>query len=299
MPNQRVLVSCLDESQEYQHRQAEEAVAAGQRVGLDVDVVYCQGDIEREAKQIREAVQAESGRRPVAVMVHPVAVAGLEGLARATLGAGVGWISLEPAFYLETMQREFPDKLVALVTTDNQEVGRLQARLIRALLPDGGNIVHVEGPSLNPAAMGRREGLKEGLAGSKVTIVKTVTGDWSENGAEKAMAMWLRWGGKALPPALVAAQNDMMAAGARKAVRELKPDWTDVLFTGCDGLPGGGIRQVQQRLLAGTVVQPFSAGAAVELVARFLKGEKVPVSTQLPAQTYPSIEELERRAGTP
>lgn len=294
MANQRVLVSCLDENQEYQRMQAEEARRAGARVGLEVDVLYCQGDPVVQMTQIGEAVQADASR-PAAVVLHPVAVAGLEALARSTVRAGVGWVSLDPAFYLEAIQKEFPDKLVALVASDSREVGRLQARLVRALLPGGGSIVSVEGPSLSPAVMNRRDGLKEGLLGSRVTIAKSLTGDWTEASAERAMSFWLRVGARAARPALVAAQNDLMAAGARKAVLTLKPEWKDLLFTGCDGLPEGGVRLVREKVLAGTVVQALTAGTAVELAARSLRGEKVPATSYLAPRIHPSIEELERR----
>ena len=297
MATRTVLVSCLDEGQEFQRTEAEEAHKVGARLGLDVQTVYCQGDPVRQVKQIGEAVQAEESKRPVAVMLHPVAVSGLEGLARTTLRAGVGWISLEPAFYLETIQREFPDKLVVLVATDNKEVGRLQARLFRALLPGGGSVVSLEGPSLSAAAMDRRDGMKEGLAGSKVAIVKTLTGDWTEGSAERAVSFWLRMGKASPPPALVGAQNDLMAAGARKAIRELKPEWRDVLFTGVDGLPEGGIRQVREKLLAGTVVQPLMAGFGIEIVASWLRGEKVQPVMHAAPSIYPPVAELERRPG--
>ncbi len=294
MANKTVLVSCLDESQEFQRTDAEEARRAGAGLGLDVHIVYCHGDPVRQVKQIGEAVQAEASRRPVAIMLHPVAVSGLEGLARSTLRAGVGWISLEPAFYLETIQREFPDQLVALVATDNREVGRLQARLIRTLLPAGGSVISLEGPSLSSAVMDRRDGMKEALAGSNVTILRTLTGDWSEASGERAMSFWLRMGKAASTPALVASQNDLMAAGARKAIRQLKPDWDQVLFTGVDGLPEGGQRLVREGLLAGTVVQPLMAPAAIQLVARWVRGEK-DGEVSLPAPSlYPPLGELGR-----
>jgi len=36
---------------------------------------------------------------------------------------------------------------------------------------------------------------------------------------------------------LAGAQNDAMAIGARKAIAALHPDWVNLPFTGCDGLP--------------------------------------------------------------
>ena len=114
------------------------------------------------------------------------------------------------------MQREFPGKLVALVTTDNREMGRLQARLFRALLPGGGSVVYVEGPSLSPPVIHRREGMKEGLLGSQVEVVKTISGDWSEAGAEKVVTFWLRVGSRVIRPDLVGAQNDSHGCGGAK-----------------------------------------------------------------------------------
>ncbi len=297
MPNQRIFVSLLDETHEYQRLQAEEARSAASRAGLDVEVVYCKCDPILQMNQIAQAIEAEPTRRPVAVVLQPVMVAGLEALARSAVRAGVGWITVDAAFYLESIQREFPGKLVALVTCDNREIGRLQARLVRALLPRGGGVVYVEGPSLGAPTVSRRDGFKEALIGARASVIKTLTGDWTEASAEKAMSFWLRVGGKALRPALVCAQNDHMAVGARKAVRALRPEWEEVLFTGCDGLPQGGQRLVREKMLAGTVVQPATTGPSVEVAARWLRGEKVPATTFLPPRIYPAIEELERRAG--
>jgi ABC-type sugar transport system substrate-binding protein len=298
VPNQRVLLSCLYENLEYQRAQAEEARSAGLRVGLDVDVVCCEGNPVTQVKQIGGAVLAKDGGRPVAVVLHPVTASGLQGLVRETLRAGVGWISLDPASYLEAARREYPEALVAQVASDNREVGRLQARLFRALLPAGGTVVSIEGPSLSAAVSDRRDGLREGLVGSRVTIVKTLTADWSGDGAERVMSFWLRMSARGARPALVGAQNDLMAAGARKAVLALRPEWQDVLFTGVDGLPEGGQRQVREKALVATVVQPLTAGVGIELVARSLRGEKVPPTQLVPPRTYPSIEELERRFRT-
>ena len=181
--------------------------------------------------------------------------------------------------------------VVAQVASDNREVGRLQARLFRALLPAGGTVVSVEGPGLSAAVSDRRDGLREGLVGSRVSIVKTLTADWSGEGAERAMSFWLRLGSRGARPALVGAQNDLMAAGARKAVLALRPEWRDVLFTGVDGLPEGGQRQVREKALVATVVQPLTAGVGIELVARWLRGEKVPPTQLVAPRTYPSLEE--------
>jgi ribose transport system substrate-binding protein len=173
-------------------------------------------------------------------------------------------------------------------------MGRMQARICRALLPRGGSVVYIEGPPLAPAVVNRRDGLMEGLRGSRVEVVKTLAGDWNEESGERVTTLWLRVG-RAARPGLIASQNDIMAVGARKAIQAWKPEWLDVPIAGCDGLPEGGQRMVREKLLAATVIQPLAAVPAVELVARFLGGEQVPPSTILSPSTFPPIEELERK----
>jgi ABC-type sugar transport system substrate-binding protein len=290
----RVLVSLIDEAQEYQRLQAEDARAAGARGGLQVEVAYCGADPAVQVRHVTEAVRRPPGERPAAIVLQPAAVAGLEEAASAALAAGACWLSLDAAVYLDRLRRAFPGRVTAAVTVDNREMGRLQARLFRALLPRGGKVLYLEGPSMFPTTLRRREGVQEGLRGSGVEIVKTLTGDWSEASGERAIAFWLRLSERKLRPDLVGAQNDLMAAGARKAIQAIQPAWLDVPITGCDGVPGGGQRLVRERALAATVIQPPAAGAAVELAARALRGEAVPPITYLPLRTFPPIEQLVR-----
>jgi ABC-type sugar transport system substrate-binding protein len=292
----RVLVSLFDEGQEYQALQGSEARAVAQKVGLEAEVVFARRDSAVQLQQIEQAIQAPDERRPRAVIVQAISVPWVEPAARTALQAGIGWVSLDPAMYLAPLQRAHPGKLVAMLTADGREMGRFQARISRALLRRGGGIVCLEGPALSPPVVERREGMREELRGSGIEVVKTLYGDWSEASGEKAVALWLRLG-RAERPALIAAQNDAMAVGARKAIQAWKAEWMDVPITGCDGLPEGGQRLVRQGILAATVVQPTTTGAAMHLVARALRGEQVAPSTILPPHAFPSIEELRRRAG--
>ena len=136
------------------------------------------------------------------------------------------------------------------------------------------------------------------LRGSRVSLVRTLSADWTEAGAEWAVSSWLgSEEGQEVRPHLVAAQNDAMAMGARKAMQAHRPGWASLPVTGCDGLPDGGQRYVREGLLAATVVKPTTAGQGVDLVARSLRGEPVPPFLVLPPRSFPSLEELLGRAG--
>jgi len=296
-PRSRVLVSLVDDKQEFQRSQAAAARAVGLRAGLDVDVVFAEDYPVLQLQQIFRQLGAPADRRPAAVVAHSASALGLDGAARASVEAGIGWVLLsDTAPYLEKLRREFPDRLIASATVDNREAGRLQARLLRVLLPRGGSILTVEGPPDSAATGHRRLGLAEGLEGAPIEVVKALCGSWTADGAEQAVSLWLRLAARGRKPDAVAAQNDAMGLGARRALQAVRPQWADVPIIGCDGLPAGGQRLVHDRVLTATVVTGATAGPGVELVARWLRGEPVPPQTVIAPSPYPLLEELARRS---
>jgi ribose transport system substrate-binding protein len=93
---------------------------------------------------------------------------------------------------------------------------------------------------------------------------------------------------------LVAAQNDTMAVGARKAFQELptaaeRERWLNLPFLGCDGLPKTGQTWVRSGLLAATIFVPPNAGQALEMFvdafqnSRILPDRVLTVPVSIPA----------------
>jgi ribose transport system substrate-binding protein len=141
--------------------------------------------------------------------------------------------------------------------------------------------------------VGRLQGLEQGLAGSEVAVKTVLNGDWTPESASRAVTSWLRLKARGTVDIhLVAAQNDSMAAGARQAIEQLRPEWAALPFTGCDGLPSGGQKMVAQGRLAATIVKPTTTGPAIELATRRLKGEKVTPDLILHARSHPPLERL-------
>jgi ribose transport system substrate-binding protein len=99
---------------------------------------------------------------------------------------------------------------------------------------------------------------------------------------------------------LVAAQDDSMALGARKAFEEMEGEnrerWLRMPFLGCDGIPATGQLWVRQGLLAATVVIPPNADLAIEMLAKALQHGTQPVERTLTRPTsYPPMESLSAR----
>lgn len=289
----RVLLSLLTEQEELQQIQAEAARTAAVREGVDLEVTYAENNPILQLQQLYRAVNGPAERRPTAVVAHAVAMTGGEGVARTAVQAGIGWVLLgERAPFLDALHREHPSHLVACVYVDNEEVGRMQGRILRALLPSGGSVLCVDGPAMSGVAQNRRRGLETELAGSRVKTVKSVAADWTAAGAERAVASWVRQAADGARPGAIAAQNDEMAAGVARALAAVRPQWATIPITGCDGLPDFGVRLVRDRALAATIVIPPRGGLAVELVAKHMREEPVPYAAAVSPQIYPAIPQI-------
>ena len=294
----KVVVALLNADQEFQQLQAKDARETGARLKLDVEVAFAEGHAVVQIQQLFKHIHAPEADRPVALVVEAATGEGLERVARNATKAGIGWIVVNAqASYVDELRKAYPDLAIAMLGTDQGEVGRIQARQCRALVPAGGHVMCVQGPTDSAATIGRFEGLKEALgAGFEV---RGLNGDWTEAGGEKAVVSWLRLKtAEAFRPDVVACQNDSMALGARKALRVHRPEWSLVPFLGCDGMPEGGQKLVAEGVLAATVVTPSNTGPALEIVARWLRTKHVPPrEVLLSARSHPPEDRLRPKAG--
>jgi ribose transport system substrate-binding protein len=285
---------------EFQRFQAEDARSAAARQGFDLEVVFADNSAILQIQQLYKAIHRPAGQRVKAIVVETVVGEGLERVARAAAQAGIGWILINRRVsYLEELRRAHPALPIATVGTDQIEIGRIQARQFRVLVPaEQGAVLYVQGPADTSAARERLAGVQQGLAGSAIEL-RVLDGDWTEESGGRAVERWLRLRtSEGVRPALVGCQNDTMAVGAKKALEASKtrPDLAQLPLTGCDGLVEGGRRLVDQRQLAATVVTPSNTGPAIDLLARFLSTQQPPpAELQLSPASYPEIEELARR----
>ncbi len=277
--------------------QAAAAKKAATRAGFEIEVLFADSNAVMQIQQVFHFIHLSEAERPAAFLVEPVAGDGYERVARNAVRAGIGWLLMNSRVpYLASLRDDSPNLPISSVSTDQVEIGRIQARQFRALLPRGGALLYVQGPTDTTAATDRYQGLQEEIQGAGFDV-RLVEGDWTEAGGERAVTAWLRTpSNQNLLLDLIGCQNDSMAVGARRALHRHRPDWTHLLFTGCDGLPAGGQRLVGTGRLAATVVAPCNAGLAVELVTRFLdKHEPPPLVEILAPRSFPEIRELTAR----
>jgi ABC-type sugar transport system substrate-binding protein len=221
-------------------------------------------------------------------------------LARRIAEKGVGWITLNHGrgALVESLRTQFPHVPSAMVVIDNLELGRIQGQQLKTLLPGGGTVLCVRGNPFDSASRGRTQGLHQELLAGPIKIEET-DGLWRPDVAESAVYKWLTSPTRRLLPLrAVACQNDEMALAARQAVTRAavelgRPELRAVPIVGGDGLPGKGLRWVDDGKLTATVSVTLPARPAIELLARHWKtGAPLPVVTSLRPSSYPPVDRL-------
>jgi ABC-type sugar transport system substrate-binding protein len=274
---------------------ADTAAEAARRRGFALSTQFCENQAIEQIQSLYAALRLPEEQRPNAIFVMPVHDQSLERVARAAAGAGVAWICLHRATGdLAALRKQFPTVPIALVGPDQDEIGRLHGRQLLSLLPRGGHVLYVQGRHDNLSTQQRAAATREILQGSTVEITAVIDGDWTTAEAERSVSRWLRLIGPGTPVDAVVCQNDAMAIGARRALKEVaatlhRPELAQLPVFGCDGLPHVGRKLVDTGELAGTIILPSPAITAIDTLVQALETQKMPpVQVLLAPQAYPS-----------
>ncbi len=297
MPKLKILVSLTTNDNDYQIEQANSAEQASRKFGVDLQIVYADNDAINQSTQILKAIQGAPEDRPNAVVFEPVGGTALPQVARAATSSGIGWAVLNrDATYIPELRASSKSPVFS-VSSDHVEIGRIQGRQCAALLPRGGAVLYIQGPSENSAAKERTMGIQEvKLPNIHLTMLK---GQWTEESSQRAVRSWLKLStSQKAAIDLVAAQDDSMAIGARKAFQELPTEvererWLAIPYLGCDGLPKTGQSWVRSGLLTATIFIPPNTGQAIEMLVDALQtGKTLPERAITSASSVPPIEAL-------
>jgi ribose transport system substrate-binding protein len=296
----RFLLSLTNDDNDYQIEQASAARRAAVKFGIDLEIVNAKNDGILQSQQLLTSIQSSTNPRPDAILFEPAGSTALPQVARAAAAAGIGWVVLNrDADYLSELRRQYHVPVFA-ITSDHEEIGRIQGRQLAALLPGGGVVLYIQGPSESSAAKQRLFGTLD--AKPETVQLRVLKAQWTEASAHKMVSSWLRLStSRDNQIAAVCAQDDSMAMGARKAFEECFGDhrekWEKIPFLGCDGLPKTGEDWVRRNLLAATVYIPPNAGQAMELMMKSIgTGMQPPDRTFTPSKSIPAVEALHELA---
>jgi ribose transport system substrate-binding protein len=300
MKRPRFVLSLTTNDNDYQMEQAAAAQEAANRLKVDLEIIYADNDAIQQSQQLLKIIQSNSASHPDGILFEPVGGTGLPQVARAAAAAGIAWVVLNREVeYIADLRREFRLPIFA-VSSDHEEIGRIQGRQISALLPRGGSILLVQGPAESLAAKQRTTG----MYGTKPIglQVKLIKASWTEASSYKALSSWLKLSTSLQTPIdLLAAQDDSMAVGAKKAFQEItdkvaRDKFWNLPFLGIDGVRSTGQSWVKRGLLTSTVIVPTNADQGIEMLAHAVQTGTMPAPLTLTTpQSLPSIEELAKR----
>lgn len=295
MKKLRIVVS-LPNDNAYQHEQAVVAKSTGEHLGLDLQVIQANDDSITQSQQLLEIIQSRPENRPSAFLVEPVTATGLRRVAEAAVAEGIAWvISNSDVDYVKQL-RKSTRVPVFIVTQGQYEIGRLQGQQFAALLPQGGSVLYIEGPSMSSVAVQRHEGMES--AKPRNVQLATLRSKWSEEIAYQSAGAWLRLAtSRAEKFDLVAGQTHELALGARRAFQnidnpEQKKRWLEVPFIGI-GISSQVKPLVAGHVLAAAVVTSVTMDLALTLLARAIESQTQPPERSIVAvSSYPELEKL-------
>jgi len=296
--NLKFVVSLTTNDNDYQIEQAAAASEAASRLGVGIELLYAENDAILQSQQLLKIIQSKPESHPDGIIFEPVGGTAMPQVARAAAAAGIAWVILNREVdYLTDLRRNFKVPLFSL-SSDHEEIGRIQGRQVAALLPTGGSVLLIQGPGENLAAKQRTTGMYETKTSG--VQVKTMKANWTEASAHKAVSSWLKLS-TSQPSTLdaIVAQDDSMALGARKAFQEnsaSRDRWLAMPFLGIDGMPKTGQSFVRQGFLRATIIVPTNTDTAIEMLATALRtGTNPPEKTLTGAKSFPAIEELAKK----
>lgn len=293
------IILSLPSDTSYLHEQAEAARVAAERLGVELLVFHAQADPIIQSQQLLEILQSRSASLPDGIILEPASPTGLPQVAAAAVDAGIGWVvSNASVDYLEALRGKSKVP-VFTVSQDHVEIGRIQGRQMAALLPQGGSVLYLRGPSTNSLACKRTLGMESTKPGN--IQLKTLNMMWNEDSACNSISSWLRLSTvRAAGTQLISSQGSDFITAARKAFQahsenSEREKWLSVPHVGT-----GTLRQIKplvdKRVLHAAAVTSVTADTALEVLASALRsGSQPPERTFVPSSSYPSLPELAAR----
>ena len=291
MKKLKLLISLVTSENDYQREQARSVTEMADRLGAEAQIIYAEGDAINQSQQLLDAIQGTPESRPDAIVSHPAGT-GLSQVARAAVSKGIGWAVVNRDVDYLTELRVSGKVPAFCITVDQEEVGRIQARQIAALLPQGGLVLYIQGPSGNYSSEQRTIGVERAKADN--VQLRMLRGRFTEESGYHAVKSWLRLStSRQTQVDLVCAQNDNMAIGAKKALAEEGGRWADLAFIGCDASGPAGQDRVRRGILTASISLPTTAGLAVETFVRaFQTGVPPQELTVLKPVSFPPEKQL-------
>lgn len=232
----------------------------------DLDVEY-HSTADNSEDQIKD-IESFISRKVDLIVVAPNEEEALRPVIEKAYDAGIPVVLID--------RKANTDKYTAYVGGDNVEVGRLAAEHIIDKLPNGGNIIEIEGLASSSSSQERKQGFHEVIdKHPEIKIVANMVCDWQRKKAyDKMKAIGHTLAGEHVD--IVFAYNDRMAIGAYECYNENrnKIDQAKPLYIGVDALMNDtiGVGRIEDGTLDASFLYPTGGDKAIHTAACILNG---------------------------
>jgi ribose transport system substrate-binding protein len=238
---------------------ADVKAAAEKHPNLKVVFKDAQNDTLKQRAHVEEFVSAGVDL----IIISPKEAAPLTEPVAKAMDAGIPVIVLDRAL--------LGDKFTCFIGADNHKIGKAAGEWIKQKLGGKGKVVELTGLMTSIPGQDRKNGFREGIAGSEIEVIFEADMKWLEPDARKEMESALARFDKI---DLVYAHNDPGAHGAYLAAKAAGRE-KNILFVGVDALPHEGVAYVKQGILDATFQYPTGGAEAIEMALKILLGESV------------------------
>lgn len=187
-------------------------------------------------------------------------------------------------------------KLATYIGTDNTAAGKMAGQEMVKVLPQGGQIVAIGGTAGDVTSGARISGFRQGVKGSKLSVIQTVAANWDRQQALTAATTALN-----AHPNLAGffVANDDMALGVARAVANANKTGK-IKIISVDGITEA-LKAIKSGQLTATVSQyPYVIGKeGVEACEAAIAGKSLPKDVAAPVQLVTQSNAAEALAKTP
>lgn len=247
-------------------------VEQAESLGYEVIIYDGQNDASKQPSQVEDALQ----KGVSAIVINPGDEDSTANALKDAIAQNIPVVTVD--------RKVNVDGVLSYLVTDNTKGGVLSAEWLANKLPDGGNVIHIEGVMGTAPQRERGGGFLSVIdpaknPESKFTILDTVVGDFSMAPAEAAMSDLLA---KHDDIDAVFAQNDTMAVGVARAIETAGREKDGIIIIGFDGAQEA-YDLIKDGKMSVTAVQDFDfiGKEAVNFVDAYLKDGKKPESEVL------------------
>ena len=225
------------------------------------------GDIATQETDIRDLVAAGVDY----LIAAPLESNGLQGALQEAMENDIPVILVDRAIEGETGTH-----YTTAIMSDFLWEGEQCAKALEAALPDGGNIVIINGGYDSSTSTDRQDGFVNALDSSKYTVVAEQDGEWLMDKAQAVMENIIQAQGGENIDAVFAVTDDMIQ-GAKTAIEAagLTPG-EDILTLGIDGTKAAFEDVASGKQLASCTCSPYFGPIVVETITKIANGEEVP-----------------------